>query len=260
MSENRVAIVSGGATLIGQKIAQALQEAGCKIVVADINNEDGESFIKELGGDGVFVRTDITQDADIDHCIEQAISTFGGVDYLVNVAATYLDNGLESSREDWLSALNTNVVGAGIFTRKIAPHMHKRGGGSVVFFGSIGGKIAQPGRMLYSVSKAAIIGMTRNMALHLAPMKIRANSVSPGWVWSNPIRDFSGNNRDKADEVGGPLHMLERIVDTEEVANTVAFLCSDKASGITGTDIAVDCGYMGMGPEQTTDKVSKLAE
>ena len=260
MSDNKVAIISGGATLIGQKIAEALHKEGCKIVVGDINSDEGEQFVKTLGEDALFVKTDITQDSDIDHCIEQAVSGFGGVDYLVNVAATYLDNGLESSRDDWISALDTNVVGAGIFTRKIAPYMEKRGGGSVVFFGSIGGKIAQPGRMLYSVSKAAIIGMTRNMALHLAPMKIRANSVSPGWVWSNPIRDFSGNNRDKADEVGGPLHMLERIVDTEEVANTVAFLCSDRASGITGTDIAVDCGYMGMGPEQTTDKVSKLAE
>ncbi|NKB35666.1 MAG: SDR family oxidoreductase [Gammaproteobacteria bacterium] len=260
MSNQKVAIVSGGATLIGQKVAQALHRDGCKVVVCDINAKDGQAFINELGEDGLFVKTDITNDADIDNCIEQAISAFGGVDYLINVAATYLDNGLDSSRDDWMNALNTNVVGAGIFTKKVAPHIQKRGGGAVVFFGSIGGKIAQPGRMLYSVSKAALIGMTRNMALHLAPMKIRANSVSPGWVWSNPIRDFSGNDRGKADQVGGPLHMLDRIVDAEEVANTVAFLCSEKASGITGTDVAVDCGYMAMGPEQTTDKVSRLAE
>ncbi len=240
MSNNKVAIVSGGSTMIGQKVALALHNDGCKIVIADINSEDGETFAKELGEDGIFIKTDITVDSDIDNCIEQATTAFGGVDYLVNIAATYLDNGIESTREEWLSALNTNVVGGAMFTEKIASHMQKRGGGSVVFFGGISAKIAQPGRMLYAVSKAAILGMTRNMALQLAPMKIRANSVSPGWVWSNPIRDFSGNDRAKADEIGGPMHMLNRIVDPEEVGNTVAFLCSDKASAITGTDIPVD--------------------
>lgn len=260
MSNNKVAIVSGGATLIGQKVALALHNDGCKIVIGDINVEDGEAFVSELGDDAIFVKTDITSDADIDNCLEQTVSTFGGVDYLVNVAATYLDNGIESTRDEWLSALHTNVVGAAMFTEKTAPLMQSRGGGAVVFFGSISAKIAQPGRMLYSVSKAAIVGMTRNMALHLAPMKIRVNSVSPAWVWSNPIRDFSGNDRAKADKIGGPMHMMNRIVDAEEVGNTVAFLCSDAASGITGTDVAVDGGYTALGPEQMTDKVSKLAE
>ena len=120
MGNKKVAIVSGGATLIGQKVAEALHRAGCKVVVSDINVEDGQAFIDALGEDGLFVKTDITVDADIDHCIEQTISAFGGVDYLVNVAATYLDNGLDSSRDDWMSALNTNVVGAGIFTKKVS--------------------------------------------------------------------------------------------------------------------------------------------
>jgi NAD(P)-dependent dehydrogenase (short-subunit alcohol dehydrogenase family) len=260
MSDNKVAIVSGGATMIGQKVALALHSEGCKIIIGDINSEDGEAFVKELGDDAIFVTTDVTSDASIDNCIEQAISTFGGIDYLVNVAATYLDNGIKSTRDEWLTALNTNIVGGALFTEKVSGHMQKRGGGAVVFFCSISAKIAQPGRMLYGVSKAAILGMTRNMAMALAPMNIRANSVSPGWVWSNPIRDFSGNDRAKADTIGGPMHMLNRIVDPEEVANTVAFLCSDKASGITGTDVAVDCGYTAMGPEQAEDKVSKLAE
>jgi len=258
--KNKVAIVSGGATLIGQKSALALKNKGCKLVIADINSADGEAFVNALGDDAVFVKTDITRDGEIDNCIKQATDKFGGVDYLVNVAATYLDNGVNSTREEWLSALNTNVVGAAIFTEKLASHMQSRGGGAVVFFGSISGKIAQPGRMLYAVSKAAILGMTRNMAMNLAAMNIRVNSVSPGWTWSNVIRDMSGNDRAKADCVGAPLHMKDRIVDAEEVADTVAFLCSDAASGITGTDIAVDCGYSAMGPEQKTDQVAKLME
>ena len=260
MTQNtrKTAIVSGGATLIGQKSALALRRDGHQVVIADINETDGAAFADELGKDALFVKTDVTVDADLDNCIDLAQRRFGGLDCLVNVAVTYLDNGVASTREEWLSALNANVVGAALFTGKAIPCLQARGGGSVVFFGSISGKIAQPGRMLYSVSKAALLGMTRNMALNLAPMKIRVNSVSPGWTWSNVIRDLSGNDREKADAVAAPLHLHERLVEAEEVANAVAFLCSEAASGITGTDLAVDGGYTAIGPEQKLDQVAKL--
>jgi hypothetical protein len=112
--------------------------------------------------------------------------------------------------------------------------------------------------MLYAVSKAAILGMTRNQAAHLAQHKIRVNSVSPGWTWSNVIKQLSGDDRTKTDRVAAPLHMLGRAGDAEEVANAVLFLCSDQASFITGTDIAVDGGYTALGPEQQTDQVAIL--
>ena len=256
---NKVAIVSGGATLIGEKVAQYFIAAGAKVVIADINEKDGAKVAEELGDNATFIKTDITVDADIDRCISEAIKTCEGVDYLVNVACTYLDNGLDSSRDEWLTSLNVNVIGGAIFAQKIAPVMKSRGGGAIVNFGSIGGKRAQPQRMLYAVSKAAIIGMTRNQSLLLAEEGIRVNSVSPGWTWSNVIRDFSGNDREKADSVAEPFHLNGRIVDAEEVARTVVFLCSDAASGINGADIAIDSGYTAIGPEQKTDKVSQLA-
>jgi len=261
MSElsGKVAIVSGGATLIGEKTAEALCAAGARVTVADINDRDGERVAAGLGDAGIFVKTDITVDEDIDMCIRQTTKTFGGIDCLVNVACTYLDNAAASTREEWLTALNVNVVGTMIFARKVSVEMRKRGGGAVVNFGSIAGKRAQPGRLLYSVSKAAILGMTRNQALLLAEYGVRVNSVSPGWTWSSVIRDFSGNDRAKADAVAEPLHINGRLVDAEEVASAVLFLCSDAAAGINGTDLAVDCGYTAMGPEQKTDRVSELA-
>ncbi len=255
---NKVAIVSGGATMIGWKTAQALRDGGAKVVLADIAEEEGERVAEELGQDVFFQCTDITDDVQIDACIAATVERFGGVDCLINVACTYLDNGIDSTRDEWLTALNVNLVGAAIFVQKVAPLMRERGGGAVVNFGSISGKRAQPGRMLYAVSKAAIIGMTRNQALNLAADKIRVNSVSPGWTWSNVIRDLSGDDRANADKVAGPLHLIGRLVEPDEVAATVAYLCSDDASGITGTDIAVDGGYTAMGPEQTVDQVSKL--
>jgi NAD(P)-dependent dehydrogenase (short-subunit alcohol dehydrogenase family) len=254
----KVAIVTGGATLIGAKVVEAFDAAGAKSTVADINVEDGEALAKRIGDSVIFTNTDITDDDALDACIAETVERFGGIDFVVNVACTYLDNGINSTRAEWLEALNTNVVGGAILVQKVMPHMQERGGGAVVNYASISGKVAQPGRMLYAVSKAAILGMTRNQAAHLAPHNIRVNSVSPGWTWSNVIKQLSGDDRAKTDRVAAPLHMLGRAGNAEEVANTVLFLCSDQASFITGTDIAVDGGYTALGPEQQTDQVAIL--
>jgi NAD(P)-dependent dehydrogenase (short-subunit alcohol dehydrogenase family) len=256
---NKIAIVSGGSTMIGWTTAQALRDRGAKVVLADIADEEGERVAGELGENVIYHSTDVTDDAQIDACIAATVERFGGVDCLVNVACTYLDNGIASTRDEWLTALNVNLVGGAIFSQKVAPLMRERGGGAIVNFGSISGKRAQPGRMLYASSKAAIIGMTRNLALALAADKIRVNSVSPGWTWSNVIRDISGDDRAKADSVAAPLHMIGRLVGPDEVGATVAYLCSEDASGITGTDIAVDGGYTAIGPEQQIDQIEKLA-
>lgn len=256
--KDRVYIVSGGATLIGVECASALVGHGARVVLADINVPDGEKAAAELGERACFLNTDITSDESIDNCLAQTAKKWGRIDGLVNVACTYLDEGLASSRANWHQALDVNLVGTAIFAQKVAPYLQKQGGGSIVNFGSISGKIAQPGRMLYAVSKAAVLGMTRNQALALAEHGIRVNSVSPGWTWSNVIRHFSGNDRAKADKVAGEFHLISRLVDASEVGQTVAFLCSDSASGITGTDIAVDGGYTAIAGEQKKDKVGAL--
>ena len=254
----KVAIVTGGSTLIGAKVVEAFDAAGAKATIADINTEDGEALAERIGDSVMFMNTDITKDDALDACVAETVERFGGLDIVVNVACTYLDNGIDSTRAEWLEALNTNVVGGAILVQKSVPHMQARGGGAVVNYASISGKVAQPGRMLYAVSKAAILGMTRNQAAALAPHKIRVNSVSPGWTWSNIIKQLSGDDRAKTDRIAAPLHMIGRAGEAEEVASTVLFLCSDQASFITGTDIAVDGGYTALGPEQQTDLVAEL--
>ncbi|KPQ08476.1 MAG: Dehydrogenase [Rhodobacteraceae bacterium HLUCCA12] len=256
----KVAIVTGASTLIGEGVVRAFAKAGAKVVMADINETDGKRIADDLGDGVVFLRTDVTVDADIDACIAHATQTFGGVDYLVNLACTYLDNGIQTGRDDWLTALNVNLVGAMVFCDKIAPAIGKRGGGAIVNFGSIAGKVAQPGRMTYSASKAAMLQATKNAAMQLRPHNIRVNSVSPGWTWSNIMVQLTDNKREKADAVARPFHIMERTGNPEEVAEAVLFLCSDAASFITGTDIAVDGGYTAIGPEGMVDAVSKLAE
>lgn len=256
--EGKVAIATGGSTLLGQGIVRLFAARGVRVVIADIDVANGEALANELGDDVLFVRTDITDDDSIDNCIARTIERFGGVDFLVNMASTYLDSGIATSRQDWLKSLNINLVGGQIFSQKIAPVMEKRGGGAIVNFGSIAGKVSQPGRMTYSAAKAAILRITGNAAMQLQKQNIRVNSVSPGWTWSSIMHGATNNRREKADAVAAPFHMLGRTGSPDEVAEAVLFLCSDSARFITGADIAVDGGYTAMGPEGQIDAVALL--
>ena len=256
--KDKVAIITGSATSIGASVATAFIDIGAKVVIADIAEEVGAELASQLGENAVFIRTDVKSDDDLKATVNLAITEWGQIDFIVNTACTYLDNAMDSTREEFLEALNVNAAGGFMLVQFARPHL-KATKGAVVNFGSISAKVAQPGRCLYPMTKGAIHQLTRNEALLLAEDGIRVNTVSPGWTWCAIMDEVSGGDRKKTDNVAAPFHMKGRVGDPQEIAEAVLFLCSDHASFITGTDLPVDGGYTALGPEQQTDALGNLA-
>jgi NAD(P)-dependent dehydrogenase (short-subunit alcohol dehydrogenase family) len=246
--DGKIAIVTGATQGLGADIARSLAKAGAQVFLVGRGRAAGEAVAAEIGPVATFVETDITDDGAIDACIKQVIQRFGRLDLLVNNACSYDDQGLASSRAQWLSTLNVNLVSAAIFTQKAAEWMTR--GGVVINLGSTGGKFGADGRAIYPASKAAIIQVTKNFAVTLAPLGIRVLSVSPAWTWSPAVERMSGGSTAVADAVGAHFHPLGRVGRGEEIGRVIAFAASEEASWMTGSDLSVDGGFSILGPDQ----------
>ncbi|MEJ8847655.1 SDR family oxidoreductase [Variovorax rhizosphaerae] len=250
--KGKVAIITGSTQGVGADIARVLSESGAHVVVVGRNKDAGHELVWELteqpGAQAIFCAMDIEQDAHIDQCVKTTLERFGRIDILVNNACIYTDEGIASSRAQWHQTLGVNLVSAAIFSQKVLPHMQR--GSVIVNLGSVGGKFGSAGRALYPASKAAMLQLTKSMAVTVAPQGIRVVAVSPAWTWSPSVESLSEGSREHADAVAAPLHPLGRVGDGAEVGNVVAFVCSDAASWITGVDIPVDGGYSVLGPDQ----------
>lgn len=246
---DKIAIVTGGAAGIGRATAELFAEEGSSVVVADLDQSSGleaVASIESTGGRAVFVQTDISREMDAKRVVDEALRAYGRLDILVNNAAAFVLKGIEATVDDWHRSLGVNVVGTAMVSRFASEAMRTTGGGAIVNLGSISSFVAQPHFVTYSASKAAIVQMTRNMAMDLAPIGVRVNCVCPGTILTRASYDHMervGMTLDEFLAEEAPKHLLNRVGNPREVAQAILFLACEEASFITGTHLMVDGGY-----------------
>ncbi len=246
--ENKVAIVTGAGSGIGEASAIRLAEEGAKVICADINAAAAEATaqkIRETGGTARAAAIDISDYQQCDAVVADAIKEFGTVDILVNNAGVNLPGVFhEVSNETIDRTLSVNIKGAMYLTRAVLPAMLKQGSGSIVNMSSVNGLVSEPFLSVYSASKGAIVMFTRGIALDYAKTGVRCNAICPGWV-DTPI------NHAHAKMLGGLDHVYKTIDSFQpigrpgtprEIANLVLFLASDESSFMTGSIVSADGG------------------
>ena len=247
--QNKVAIVTGGSVGIGQATAVLFAEEGAKVVIANPSEPSGEQTAQDIraqGGEAIFVQVDISNEDDCRHACDEAVRVFGHLDILVNNGAVFILKGLEATVADWQRMLSVNVMGTALMAKYASEYMKAAGGGSIVNLGSISSFVAQPSFITYSSTKGAILQMTRNMAMDLAPYNIRVNCVCPGTILTRASEEHMarvGMTKEEFIAAEAPKHLLNRVGAPREVAYPILFLASDEASFITGTHLMVDGGY-----------------
>lgn len=245
----KTAIVTGGGAGIGEAIARLIAEEGGSVLIADRDEEGGEATargIREAGGRALFVRTDVSDEEQVRAMRDACVAEFGTIDVLVNNAAVFVLQGVDASVEEWRRSFGINVVGNALCTRYASEVMRRNGKGAIVNLSSISAFVAQPGFVTYSATKAAILQMTRNQALDLAPFGIRVNCVCPATILTRASYDHmerTGQSLADFEAEQALLHPIGRVGRPREVAYPVVFLASDEASFITGTHLMVDGGY-----------------
>ena len=250
--EGKVAIVTGAASGIGESAATEFAQEGAATAIMDINVDRGmqvADHLKTMGLRAAFFRLDVADRAACSSVLKQVAAMWGRVDYLVNSAVSFIGKGKDFSTEDWERCLGVNVRGTANMAQACYPYMSLAGGGAIVNISSISAHSAQPDRWTYNATKGAVASMTKCQALDLAAYNIRVNSLSPGWTWTPEVAKAADGDRAKWEPIWGQYSILRRLGEPREIARAILFLCSDDASFITGTELAVDGGYTALGSE-----------
>jgi NAD(P)-dependent dehydrogenase (short-subunit alcohol dehydrogenase family) len=244
--DGRVAIVTGASKGIGEAIARALAEYGARVVVSSRKQEAVDAVadsIRAAGGEALGVAAHAGDPAQLGRLVDAAVARWGGVDVVVNNAATNPVFGpvVEQGAEAFAKIMAVNVQGPLELARLAYPHMKARGGGSVVNISSIGGLTPEPGLGLYSVSKAALVSLTKVLAAEWGPDNVRANVVCPGLIKTKFSEALWSNDRIVRQMMA--LQPIKRVGEPEDVAGLVLFLASDAAAYCTGGVYTADGGY-----------------
>ena len=240
----KVAIVTGGASGIGLATARLFAREGSKVAIVGRSEEKGVEAVKGLADEGfetTFHRGDVGREEDAQKVVSEVLDLYGRVDILVNNAGVYRAAPItEMSVEDWDEVMRVNARGTFLMIRAVAPHMIDSGGGSIVNVSSTAGISPYAKGTAYCASKAAVIALTRALALELADKGIRVNAVCPGLTDTPLLRGIAKD--EEAYRKFADLVPIRRIASPEEVARVILFLASDLASYVTGAVYVVDGG------------------
>lgn len=247
MLKDKVALVTGGALGIGRATAIAFGAAGAKVVFSDIRDVEGEetaALIRDTEAECLFVKSDVSSEADVQALVQKAIATYGRLDCAFNNAG--IDLAVkplhEQSVEDFDKIMSINARGLFLCMKYEIQQMLTQGAGVIVNNSSTNGFVALPGISPYVASKHAVMGLTRTAALDYAKQGIRINAVNPGPIATDLMARGAERMGITFDDIGSMVPM-GRMGQATEIAQAVVFLCSDAASYITGQGLAIDGGY-----------------
>ncbi len=252
--KGKVVLVTGAGSGIGQAIAKKLAEEGAKVVIVDISEQGGNKTVKMIqgnGGEAFFIRSDISRSGEVENMVARTVEKYGRLDCAVNnagVEAKLGDTVEQTTESDFDRVIGMNVKGTWLCMKYEIMQMHKQGSGNIVSTASSFGLLATAGNPAYCATKAAIINLTREMALDYGPHGIRVNCICPGAIETPRFRGFppqsslAGMSAEKREELIRLNKALLRMGLPEEVAYGVLFLVSDEASFITGHALVIDGG------------------
>ncbi|MBN1814000.1 MAG: SDR family oxidoreductase [Anaerolineae bacterium] len=244
----KVALVTGGSSGIGRATALAFAHEGAKVVIASRTQETGEQVvrtIREMGGEAMWVKTDVTQAAQVESLVRETMDVYGRLDYAFNNAGSGGNGGwiTEVQEKDWDETIAGYLKSVWLCMKYEIPAMLQVGAGAIVNTSSVDGQRGFPWDPVYSAAKHGVLGLTKSAAMQYADKGIRINAVCPGWIQTPPVEQMLQHNPEA--ERGMLLHQpIGRLGKPEEVAQAVVWLCSDRASLVLGVAMPIDGGYL----------------
>jgi NAD(P)-dependent dehydrogenase (short-subunit alcohol dehydrogenase family) len=246
--QGKVVIVTGGSYGIGRAAAIGFAQRGAKVVVADLDVKRGEETLRRIqdaGGEAIFVKTDVSSEADVQAMVEKTVQTYGKLDCAFNNAGIHKHfvSTIDFTTPDWEEMISVNLKSVWLCMKHEIPQMLKQGRGAIVNTSSAAGLVGAPSNPAYPASKHGVVGITKSTALEFARKGIRVNCVCPGPTRTGMNEDLTATNPEMVKAMDQKVPM-GRIGEPEEVAAAAIFLCSDEASYITGHALPVDGGIV----------------